>query len=167
MVTSSRTARRLHIIARPNCSSSWANNQRLLLALSIPSLGAAIAFALLGAWPILPIAGLEMLALGTALYYTSWRAQYRQVITLGRHAIRIDKGFYRPRQSFLLRRAHSALDILTRDHPLDRPELALHDRHQQVGVGEFLNRDDSLELARLLRSEIKVSSDGAPGSALL
>ena len=63
MVSSSRTATRLMIIARPNQSATWNTNVLVLLVLSVPVLGIAAAFALLGAWLILPFAGLELLAL--------------------------------------------------------------------------------------------------------
>jgi uncharacterized membrane protein len=51
------------IVAKPNCSATWRSNQLVLLPLALPSLTIATAFALLGAWPILPFAGLELLAL--------------------------------------------------------------------------------------------------------
>ena len=56
------------IIARPNQSATLNTNVQVLLALSIPVLGIAVVFALLGAWLILPFAGLELLALAAALY---------------------------------------------------------------------------------------------------
>ena len=50
------------IVVKPNHSATWRHNLWLLAALAVPSLGAGIAFALLGAWPILPLAGLELTA---------------------------------------------------------------------------------------------------------
>ena len=93
MVTSSRSDSEVVIIAKPNHSSSWRNNRLALLAIAVPSLGAALGFTLLGAWPILPFAGLEIAALGAALYYVNWKLQYRHVITLSDDSVCIDKGF--------------------------------------------------------------------------
>ncbi|NCF19707.1 MAG: DUF2244 domain-containing protein [Haliea sp.] len=160
MVTSTRTASRLMIIARPNQSSSWRANLLVLLALSVPSLGIAIAFAFAGAWPILPFAGLELLALGTALYYVNWKLQYRHVITLSEDSVRIDKGFYLPRQSWKFARRVTGLAVNPEQHPWEGPELTLHDKHESVSLGEFLNRDDSLKLLALLKQEIRVGSNG-------
>ena len=158
MVSSTRTSARLRIIARPNCSASWRANKLVLLMLAVPSLGAAVAFTLLGAWPILPLAGLEMLALGCALYYVSWKQQYRHVITVSGDAVRIDKGFYAPRESWTFDRREAGLSITPERHPWDGPELSVQGRHEQVSVGEFLGRDDCLELARLLREELRVGT---------
>ena len=166
MVTTSRTASRLMIIVQPNCSASWRSNQLVLLAISVPSLTFAIGFALLGAWPILPFAGLELLALGSALYYVNWKLQYRHVITLSDDSVCIDKGFYLPRQSWKFPRQGTGLAIIPEQHPWDGPELSLQRTGESVSVGEFLNRDDSLKLADLLRQEIRVGSHSEPGKRL-
>ena len=50
------------IVVKPNKSSTWRANLDVRLAISMPSLGAAIGFTLLGAWPILPFAGAELIA---------------------------------------------------------------------------------------------------------
>jgi len=158
VVTSSRSAKCLTIIARPNHSTTWRANLYALLALSVPSLGAAIAFTALGAWPILPFAGLEMLALATALYYVNWKLQYRHVIMVEEDWVRIDKGHYHPRQRWRFSRRGTGLRITPEQHPRTSPELAVHDRRESVSVGEFLNHEDAHELIALLRGEIRVDT---------
>ena len=158
MVTSSRKANTLMIVARPNHSSSWRGNLYALLAISVPSLGAAIAFTLLGAWPILPFAGLELLALACALYYVNWKLQYRHVITLSEDSVQIEKGHYHPKQCWHFARQRTGLSITPEKHPWESPELALHDKQESVGVGEFLNQEDARELIALLRRELRVNS---------
>lgn len=161
VVTSTRTASRLMIIARPNRSATWRTNLRVLLALCVPSLGAAIGFALLGAWPILPFAGLELLALAGALYYVNWKLQYRHVITVSNSSVRVDKGYYAPRQSWQFSRHGAGLAITPEQHPWEGPELSLHDCNECVRLGEFLNRDDCLQLIALLKQEIRVGTHSA------
>jgi uncharacterized membrane protein len=156
VVTSDRTPARLMIIAQPNRSASWRANQLVLLALAVPSLTIALGFTALGAWPILPLAGLELLALGSALYYVNWKLQYRHVITLSDDSVRIDKGFYAPTRSWQFPRRVTALSVTPEQHPWEGPCLAMHDQHESVTVGEFLNRDDSLKLLALLREEVQV-----------
>jgi uncharacterized membrane protein len=158
VVTSTREHSHLTIVAKPNHSSTWRNNLLVLLAISVPSLGAAIGFALLGAWPILPFAGLELLALGSALYYVNWKLQYRHVITLSEDSVRIDKGFYLPRQTWMFKRQATGLAVTPERHPWEGPVLALHDKQEKVSLGEFLNRDDSLKLLALLKREIRVGT---------
>lgn len=149
------------IIARPNQSASWGTNVQVLLALAVPVLGIAIFFALLGAWLILPFAGLELLALGAALYRVNYRQQYCHVITLSADSVCIDKGYRNPEHHWQLARHKSGLTITTQSNPLDAPQLRIHDRNVCVTLGEFLNREDSLKLQALLQQEIRVRACGA------
>ena len=156
MVSSSQRDGGLVIVARPNHSSSWRSNRLALLAVAVPSLGAAIGFAALGAWPILPLAGLELAALGAALYYVNWKLQYRHVITLNDDSVCIDKGFYAPRRSWRLPRDATALAVTPEVHPWEGPRLSVHGNDVWIPVGDFLNRDDALSLLALLRAELRV-----------
>lgn len=167
MVTSTRTASRLMIVLQPNQSATWRTNKLVLLAIAVPSLGIAVGFALLGAWPILPFAGLELAALASALYYVNWKLQYRHVITLSEDRLRIDKGFYAPRQSWEFKRTDSGLAVTPERHPWEGPQLSLHSRSERVPVGEFLNREDCLQLLGLLRGELRVGSYSQQGDVSL
>ena len=164
MVTISRTASHLTIVASPNRSSSWHANVLVLLALALPSLTIAGGFALLGAWPILPLAGLELLAVGSALYYVNWKLQYRHVITFGKDSVRIDKGYHAPLQSWQFERQGTGLAVTPERHPWEGPALAVHDRSGSVRLGEFLNREDRLKLLALLRRELRVGTYSAAGT---
>ena len=146
------------IVARPNQSASWHENLCLLLLLSIPVLAIAIVFALLGAWLILPFAGAELLALGVVLYRVSRKQQYRHVITVSGDRVCVDKGYHCPLQHWQFARASAGLAVTTEQHPWDGPALCMHDRHDSVRLGEFLNREDSLKLLDLLRQEVTVRS---------
>lgn len=158
MISSTRRDGRLVIVASPNHSSSWRSNRLALMAVSVPSLTAAIGFTALGAWPILPFAGLELAALGSALYYVNWKLQYRHVITLSDDDVRIDTGFYAPKRSFRIRRASAALSVVREQHPWEGPQLSVHGDDVWVRVGDFLSRDDSLSLLKLLQRELRVGT---------
>ncbi|MFT4614874.1 MAG: putative membrane protein [Bacteroidia bacterium] len=160
MVTSTRTASRLMIIARPNQSATWRDNVMLMCALAVPSLGAAIGFALAGAWPILPLAGLELTALCTALYWVCRKLQYRQVITVSDNSVEVDQGYSTPRQHYRFARPNTALSVMPQSHPWDGPQLSIYDRNGSVRLGEFLGRDDCLKLQALLEKEMAVRTQG-------
>lgn len=158
MVSSTRTASRLMIVAKPNQSASWRANLWLLALLSLPVMAIAIGFAFLGAWLILPFAGIELLALAAALYHVSRKQQYRHVITVSEDCVSVDKGYHCPLQRWRFARDSAGLAITTQRHPWDGPALCVHDRRDSVRLGEFLNREDSLKLIDLLRQEIRVRS---------
>ena len=161
MVSSTRSSTRVMIVARPNRSADWGANVSVLLALAVPMLGIAVFFALLGAWLILPFAGLELLALGIALYRVNYKLQYRQVITVSEDSVCIDKGYDTPREHWQLARQNSGLTVTAQRHPWDAPQLCVHDREVYVTLGEFLNREESLKLLELLQREIRVRASGS------
>ena len=160
MVSSERSTCGLRIVARPNHSSSWQANQLVLAALAVPSLGVGVILAVYGAWLVLPFAGLELSALGWALYRVNRKLQYRQVITLSEQAVCIDEGRTAPVRSWRLARQGAALSVIPEQHPWEGPRLAVYSRDHRVPVGDFLNRDDALSLLGLLRGEIRVGTQG-------
>ncbi len=144
------------IIAKPNHSSSWRHNLWLLAALAVPSLGAGVGFALAGAWPILPLAGVELAVLAGALYWVNWKLEYRHVIRLGVDIITVDKGYFVPKRSWQFMREQSALRVVPEPHHWQGPALSVHDRTSETRVGDFLNREETLELLGYLRDDLRI-----------
>jgi uncharacterized membrane protein len=144
------------IVAEPHRSSSWEANKWVLIAMC--SLSAVIAggFAWAGAWPILPFAGLEMLALSSALYYVCWKLRYRHVVTLSADAVRIQKGHYHPRQQWCFDREHTTIQVMAATHRWDAPHISLCHRGEQVPLGDFLGKDEAESLLQLLRERFRV-----------
>ena len=76
----------------PNCSISWRELLLFYLMTCCVALAVGLFFTLQGLWFVLPFSGLEMLALGAALYLTSRRVHRREVIILDPERTRIEKG---------------------------------------------------------------------------
>jgi len=123
------------IIVKPNKSATWRTNLYALIAISIPSLGAAIGFALLGAWPILPFAGAELMALAGALYYVSWNLEYRQIVTVSEQFIRVEKGYFVPKRTWLWARSETAVNVISPKNKWEGPQLWLHNRESRTAIG--------------------------------
>ena len=160
MVNASEQDQKQVIVAQPNLSASWKQNKQMIIFLAIPSIGAALFFWTLGAWPILPFAGLEITALAVSLYYVHWKLHFKHVITFQEGTIRIDKGVYAPKFSYVLARDESSLAIRPENHPWDAPELYIQDRTHSIRVGEFLNRDECLSLQSHLKKQLRISAFG-------
>ena len=86
------------IVIRPNCNFSGRGAAWLFLAMSLPVLAIAAAWALKGYWLILPFAGLELLGLGAALAISVHRGRYREVIRFGRRRVRVQRGYANRRE---------------------------------------------------------------------
>jgi uncharacterized membrane protein len=149
------------VVAEPNRSASWQANKWALVAMCSLSGVIAGAFAFIGAWPILPFAGIEMAALGGALYYVCWKLRYRHVVTFNGEQVRIQKGHYHPRQDWCFERHRTRILITTTQHPWDAPRISLSHRGEDVSLGEFLNKDDAEKLIKMLRTRLRVQAHSA------
>ena len=146
------------IVAEPNRSATWETNKIVLILMCCLSGAIALGFTLLGAWPILPFAGLEMMALGSALYYVCWKLRYRHVITLSEDVVRIQKGHYYPKKEWEIAADDAKLSIVPERHPWDGPAITLYSKGEEISLGEFLNRDDTLELLSHLKGRVRIGN---------
>lgn len=167
MVYEQRTGEDDMIVAEPNRSASWQTNKIVLILMCSLSGAIAMGFAAIGAWPILPFAGLEMAALGGALYYVCWKLRYRHVITLSGSTVRIQKGHYFPKREWEIAADEAALSVIPEKHPWDGPTISLFSKGEEISLGEFLNRDDSLKLLKMLRGRVRVGNHSSKGNRLI
>lgn len=68
------------LVIRPNASLTPRQAAGFMAAVAVPGLGIAVVFAAQGFWPIFPFAGLELSALGAALWVSLRRNRYREVL---------------------------------------------------------------------------------------
>jgi uncharacterized membrane protein len=151
VVSESRESDHQLIVAQPNRSATWRQNQLFLLVLCAWLIPFNVGLALLGAWVVLPFAGIELLALGTTLYYVNRRQSRRHVIRIAADELVLEKGIERPEQRWAF--PMHASSVLVRDgrHHWDPIKLALCSVRERVPVGDFLNLPDSHKLLDCLR----------------
>ncbi|KPP99884.1 DUF2244 domain-containing protein [Marinobacter sp. HL-58] len=134
----------------PNRSMSWKGNIRIWLAALCLSLAISIGMLLIGAWPVLPFAGLELTALAAAFYYTSRKCQKREVLTFAPDLIRLEKGMIRKESEWELPRQYTRVWQDVPRHPWTPPKLHLQFRGEEISLAPFLNMDDTEELVAIL-----------------
>ncbi len=145
------------VIAQPNQSASWETNKQLLLGFSIFSGVIATAFSLIGAWMVLPFAGIEITALGSALYVVCRKLNQRHVLFFSADQLIIEKGIGYPQQVWNLPRQNTFISVERQPHPWDPIKLSLHCHRdgniETIPIGDFLNRIDSEQLLSTLREQ--------------
>lgn len=141
----------LRIEICPNCSLSVSGALLFFGSLCLVSFGIAGIFALRGFWPVLPFAGLEMLALGWALRVSLQRRFHRQTITVTDANVSIESRdrtfcsqvvFPRHWAQVKLRRPASRL------HP---SRLTIESHGRQCELGSFLTEAERQGLALRLQ----------------
>ena len=111
--------------------------------------GIAIAFAMKGAWLILPFAGLEMLVLGIALYMVARRNASWQSISVSEDLVEVvEHGLSHEQQSF-----QRAWASVVHEHPRINghpSRLLIRSHGRSLEVGACLGETEKAYLAREL-----------------
>ncbi|MEE8059209.1 MAG: DUF2244 domain-containing protein [Pseudomonadales bacterium] len=156
------------IIAQPNQSASWQTNKQLILCLGIFSGVIATVFGLLGAWLILPLAGIEITALSGALYVVCRKQNLRHVLHFSGDQLVIEKGINHPEQVWQSSKQSTSIIVERQAHPWDPIKISLTCFNgavvEQISVGDFLNKEDSQQLLEVLRQQgLIVRNDSVSG----
>jgi len=139
------------LILTPNCSISWRQLAVFYLGTCVLAITIALLFTLQGQWLIVPFSGMEMMALGIALYLTSRKVHRREVITVGKERVKIEKGIHKADQSWTFERSWIRLrDEFFGENQCHR-KLALGSHGSYIEVGEFLSNLEKDELAFRLK----------------
>lgn len=145
--------RRTFVIA-PNQSMSWKELLLVYCGIAGVSLAIAVYFWVQGLTLVLPFSGLELLALGAALYITAWRGGAREVITITDDSVSVEAGRAGPEQRHDFQRYWTRV-VLQRPWAAWHPsKLLLCSRGRELEVGRFLNEEERRGLARILRAAI-------------
>lgn len=125
---------------------SWETNKKILLVMFIVNMAIALGWAALGAWMILPFAGLEIFLVGLGMYYVSWKLSFKEVITLETDSLILQKGVYFPKQEWRWHKSQTALVKQPSKYRMSAPSLFLTHNNQRIEIGAFLNRSEKISL---------------------
>ncbi len=152
-------------LIRPNCSLPWRGVVRFYIGMVVVSFGIAILFALKGAWLILPFAGLEMLALGAALYVVARRGTCWQSVSINDDRIEVidhDTNSDR-RQTFHRAWTQVRLEQARINGYPSRLTIGSHGR--AIEIGRYLADAEKENLALELRQAMSPATSDGVGSA--
>lgn len=138
-------------VLSPNCSISWRELLAFYLLTCLIAVTVGVFFTLQGLWLVLPFSGLEMAALGTALYLTSRKVYRREVITLDAHTTRVEKGVQKVDQSWEFKTPWVRLRDVRRGVRADQRRLLIEVSGDRVEVGSFLANTEKDALAFRLK----------------
>lgn len=136
---------------KPNCSIACETAFWFYGSLVVVSLSVALGFALVGFWPVLPFAGLELLILLACVHRQLLRAGFRDWIEIDADTVRIRKLRGEDESETAFQRGWATVE-LTGSGQTHRPrELAIRSSKRRCLVGEFLTDTERLGLNRRLR----------------
>lgn len=146
-----------HIVLSPNMSACWQTTKYFLFIVSTFALVIGISFAAVGAWMILPFAGIEVLVLLIVMYRVSRKCYRKEVIHLNKETITVEQGQYEPHTSWSSEVFWTRLIVQSSGHPWHSDKLYLRGRHDQIEIGAFLNDQEKAALAKQLSVYVHVA----------
>lgn len=137
------------LILKRNCSISPAGLAGVFVALAAVVLAIGTAFALAGAWLILPFAGLEVLLLGVAYVLYARRAGDYERIELegGRLTVEVAEAQTMSRYEMEARRARVVVE---------EERVVLRGAKQELELGRHLDAERRVEFAAELQKRLRI-----------
>lgn len=137
------------LILKRNCSISPAGLAGVLVVLAAGVLAIGVAFALAGAWLVLPFAGLEVLALAAAyLAYARRAADYERIeLAAGRLTVEVAQAHKMWRYEMEARRARVCLE---------KNEVVLRGAGEEMLLGRHLDAERRVEFAAQLQKRLRI-----------
>jgi uncharacterized membrane protein len=143
------------IVIQPNASLSVFQAWMFMAGISSVSLGVALYFTWHGFWPILPFAGLELSALGLALWVSMRRNAYREILRFEDERLILEVGLHgRGVQSRCELPRGMTRAWLEPDFS-GAPRLLLACGQERIEIGRCLGESDRQQLATRLKELLR------------
>ena len=144
----------------PNCSLGWAWMKRLFVFFALCLAGVSAYFLSLGAWLVLPFAGLELLVLGIGIYLNAQWSANRELVTLGGNDLKVLQGRSRPREVACMPRHWTRVNLRKDPRGWYPSRLLLECHGRSVEIGKALVEHERLQLAEDLSARLSFHADG-------
>ncbi len=136
-------------------SLSWRGNLHFLGAMATVSMAVAGMAAWMGAWPVIPFAGLEIVALGVCIYLCARRGEEREVVTIHDQIVEVQRGIHAPRETESLPRGWTRVCLEEGEAgEWGSTRLSLRAHGRDVTLGASLNNEQRARLAVSLRAAL-------------
>jgi uncharacterized membrane protein len=141
-------------ILRPDRSLDWHGNLRFFGLISLVIFSISSWFAWLGAWLVLPFAGLELAALGAGLYLVSADGLETETISIRKDKLEICKGRRRIMSTTCLQRCWVKVRFEPAIHAWYPGRLVIRSHGKSTEIGSFLGSEEKERLARDLEHSV-------------
>jgi uncharacterized membrane protein len=150
--SSNAEASETEFVLIPHRSLEWRAVCRLFFGFAIFFSVLSLGLALMGAWLVAPFTGLELLALGAALYVNACGVRQREVVRVSPESVQVQRGRRGPEQEFRYHTGWARVELL-RDARAGWPSRLFIGSHgRSVELGRALPEPERHALAQCLRT---------------
>lgn len=146
------------IVARPNNSLSPENSLKLMVVLAIIAFVVALGFTHIGAWLVLPFAGLELAAFAYAFYYIYLHSSDYESIAIEDDKIIVEKRNFKETSVTEFQRYWTQVYVrdVTNKGLVAKNGLFISSRGKEVEFGKyFIDDEQRVTLARELKQKLQ------------
>lgn len=147
------------ILLKPNCSLSPNAAVKVVMSLAALALLVALGFMHMGAWLVLPFAGLEIIAIAYAFYIVHLHAYDFESITITDDSVVIEKRTYKKTTTTVFQRYWAQVNLrgaINAKHINGKSGLFVGSHGKEVELGErFINDEQRALLARELKQKLR------------
>jgi uncharacterized membrane protein len=134
------------ITLSPNRSATWQHTKVVIAVMVAVVMIIALAWTFMGAWVVLPFAGLEVGLFALLMYKVSMFTYSKQVISINRQKVTIEWGRKRVEQRHEFQRDNLYVYYWEADEGWNLPRISLSQARKKLEIGDFLNMDDREQL---------------------
>ena len=142
------------IIVRPNSSLSPLGSLKLLVVLAIMALLVALSFLHIGAWLVLPFAGLELVAFAFAFHCLSLHASDFESITVINDMVVIEKRNHKISTKAEFQRYWARVNLRKQTNGRNALFVGSHGKEVEFGAG-YINEEQRVSLAKEIKLILK------------
>lgn len=153
MVKIEKSSQLTRIELSPNRSVSWREAKLIITFMICVVMIIAIAWTFVGAWVVLPFAGLEVGLFALLMYKVTYFTYYKQVVTFYADKVTIEAGVNRRKSSNELNTYSLSLHYNESDQDWHAPVATLVNDQQRIRIGEFLNKQDLQLLKQYIQEQ--------------
>ncbi|AEP29275.1 DUF2244 domain-containing protein [Brumicola nitratireducens] len=139
------------ILLTPNRSLTWAEAKWIIAFMVAVVMIIAIAWTFIGAWVILPFAGIEVGLFAVLMYKVTRFTYSKQIVTFTTQDITIEMGIDRLQSTDSFPRFGTDIYYSETERDWRTPRITLQNGNKRVQIGQFLNADDMV----ILRNELE------------
>jgi len=130
------------ITLSPNRSATWKHTKIVIAAMVFIVMVIALAWSFMGAWLVLPFAGLEVGLFALLMYKVSRFTYSKQVIRIGSKSVTIEWGMKMIEQRQEFSREDLYVYYWEADEGWHLPRISISQAQRKLEIGTFLNQAD-------------------------
>lgn len=134
------------ITLSPNCSATWKQSKWVIAVMVMVVMIIAISWTFIGAWLVLPFAGLEVGLFAYLMYRVSLYTHTQQIISIDAKLVNIEQGYRKKQTLALIQRSQLDIFYSESENNWELPRFSLCANGQRYEIGNFLNLEDRKRL---------------------